>query len=263
MTPTPVVAALHANLATRVAAGPSLLMFDIDGTLSPIAPRPEAAVVPARTLAALRALIAPARHVALVSGRSVADIRRMVPVDGAWALGNHGMEVGDTAGGVTIEAAVAPHLDRVRRAAAALAGPVGQMPGAFVEDKGATISVHYRLSPAGAREALLPVVERVVAPLGLRLSEGKKVIEVRPPVEVNKGTGVLALARRVLGAQGTGCVLFAGDDRTDEDAFTALRQQRRDALTVRVGPRDEPTAAEYRVESPDDLADLLELLAAR
>jgi trehalose-phosphatase len=140
---------------------------------------------------------------------------------------------------------------------------VASAPGALVEDKGATLSIHYRLADAEAVPELERRVEGAATAAGLRVTRGRKVMEVRPPIAVDKGTAVLALARR-LGATGrTASIVFAGDDRTDEDAMDALRVWHTDAVTIHVaGEEARATRAEFRVSSPEVLAKWLAALAA-
>jgi trehalose-phosphatase len=231
---------------------PRVIMLDVDGTLAPIAPRPELAAVPAETRAAIAALVAtPGVTVCLVSGRAAADARRIVGVDGVWVIGNHGAEVMRPDGAIEVDPAVAPFAGAVARTAAALAPIVAGVDGAILENKRWTLSVHYR----GVAPGLVPVLEQAVGNIaareGLTVRDGKKVIEVRPPVSVDKGTAVVALARR-LGALAPGAsLLFAGDDVTDEDAFRALRAEAPAAITIQVAPNGSASShAEYRVDDP-------------
>lgn len=252
------------TLGSRLAGSPLVVLLDVDGTLAPIAPRPEDAFVPASTRHAVRAL-AGARdtHVALVSGRGAEDARQLVGVDGVWAIGNHGLETIDPGGTLSIDERVAAWegaLQSVRARAAEVAATV---PGARVEDKGATLSVHYRL----AAPADVPRLESAVADAadrtGLRVTRGRKVIEVRPPLAVDKGTAVLALARRLGATERSASILFAGDDTTDEDAMEALRRLHADAVTIHVeGEEARTTRAEFRVGSPAELGKWLAALAA-
>src|SRR5215218_7325589 len=106
---------LDEALARRLAGAPALILLDVDGTLAPLAPRPEDARVPAGTLAMVAALVdAPATHVALVSGRAAHDALGMVPVPGLWAVGNHGFETVAPDGTVTADAGVEPWLSPLR-----------------------------------------------------------------------------------------------------------------------------------------------------
>jgi trehalose 6-phosphate phosphatase len=256
---------LYERLRDRLVGRPLLLLLDVDGTLSPIAPTPTAAFVPGATRSALAQLAStPGVHVALVSGRSADDARRMVAVDGAWAVGNHGFERITPAGTVEVDPAAAPWRERVANAATAAAPIVAGQYGALLENKTWTLSVHYRQAPAGAAQAMRPVLEQVARDQGLVLTEGKQVFELRPPVRIDKGTACVALTSALL-PHGDGVVLYAGDDRTDEDAFRALRAARADAITIRVAPgtSEAPmaSAAEFVLPDVDAMGALLALLA--
>lgn len=261
----PAAVALYDRLRDRFARRPLLLLLDVDGTLSPIAPTPAEAFVPEATRLALAQLAAaPAVHVALVSGRSARDARRMVGVEGAWAVGNHGFERIDPAGTMEVDPVAAPWRDRVAAAAAAAAAVVAQHGGAMLEDKTWTLSVHYRQAPPDAAPAMRPALERIASDQGLVVTEGKMVLELRPPVRIDKGTACVALVAALLPA-GNGTVLYAGDDRTDEDAFRALRVARPDAITVRVAPgtNEAPieSAAEFVLPGVDAMGAFLASLA--
>jgi trehalose 6-phosphate phosphatase len=246
-------------VATRLAGRPLVLMLDVDGTLAPIAPRPEAAAVPPATQRVVAALAArPDVRVALVSGRAAADARRMVGVSNLWVVGNHGAETVGPDGELSVDPQVAPYRMPVAQAVRKLSTLVAPVPGVLVEDKTWTLSIHYRLADPAVVPRLRATVDSVAADLGLRVSEGKQVLELRPPVHVNKGTAVLQLARQ-LGGVGEGGVLFAGDDTTDEDAFRLLRSQLPRAITVKVGEVGD-TAAEFRVRDPEQVRQLLESL---
>lgn len=251
-------------LGSRLAGSPLVVLLDVDGTLAPIAPRPEDACVPPPTRDAV-ARLARARdtHVAIVSGRGAADARRLVGVDEVWAIGNHGLETIAPDGLLSIDARVAEWegpLRLVREAAAAAAAPI---PGARVEDKGATLSIHYRLADAADVPRLERAVVAAADAAGLRVTRGRMVIEVRPPIAVDKGTAVLALAARLGATESSASILFAGDDRTDEDAMEALRGWHADAVTIHVeGEEPRPTRAEFRLASPEMLGKWLAALAA-
>ena len=251
-------------LGSRLTGSPLVVLLDVDGTLAPIAPRPEDAFVPGPTREAVAAL-ARSRdtHVALVSGRGAADARRMVGVDGVWAIGNHGLETIAPDGVLSVDARVAAWegaLGSVRDAVAASADAV---PGARIEDKGATLSVHYRLADADEVPRLERAVVAAAERAGLRVTRGLKVIEVRPPIAVDKGTAVLALAGRLGATEASASIVFAGDDTTDEDAMAALRGAHGGAVTIHVaGEEARSTRAEFRAGSPEELAKWLAALAA-
>lgn len=253
---------------SRLDGSPLALMLDIDGTLAPIAPRPEAAAVPAETLSALSRLTsATAVHVAVVSGRAAVDAFRMVPIAATWTIGNHGMEWRSPNGEAQVLESARPYAAVVAEAVSALAPSVRAVRGAILEDKQWTLSLHFRLVDQGAVPALEASARDIAAKLGLRVTEGKKVMELRPPIDVNKGTAALDFAHRIGALEGEGSMLYAGDDRTDEDAFRALRPHGR-AVTVRVmGAADDPqrvsTSAELTIDSPEEMRRLLLWLADR
>lgn len=203
-------------------SGRLILLLDFDGTLAPIVPRAEDAAMPPETRAALDRLRAmPGVEAAVVSGRGLADVRERAAIAGIAYAGNHGMEIeGAGLSRVHPEALAArPLLEAV---AAELAGSVGEVAGAWVEDKGLTLSIHYRQAAEGDAPRVREAVERAAAGhAGLRVTQGKMVLEVRPRVEWDKGRAVLFLLEQMRPPEGTP-VLYLGDDTTDEDAFRAL-----------------------------------------
>lgn len=213
---------------SALAATPFGLLADIDGTLSDIAPTPDAATL----LPGVADLLGQAREtfavVAVVSGRAVADLQRMVAVPGITYIGNHGMERLDPdadpgalvypEGGTQYEGAVREALDAVYTQLAP------RWPGLRAEPKGVTASLHVRNTrdPQAAEAEVARLAGEVAAATGLRVTLGKQVIEIRPPLAVHKGTAVEALVR----ARGLRGALYLGDDRTDIDAFDSMRRLR-------------------------------------
>ena len=250
----------------RLDGDPLVILLDIDGTLAPIAPRPEDARIPGDTAGVLRRLIdAPHTVVALVTGRAADDARRMSP-DGTWIIGNHGLEILAPDGALTAAAEGIAYEGAVAAALRQLAPLAAEIPGVLIEDKRWGLGVHYRLARDGHRPRIEERVRQVGESVGLRVTEGKKIFELRPPVRVDKGTAVLEFLRRV-DADGTNASVFcAGDDRTDEDAFAALRARSARSMTVRVRSGEdagEATAAELVVGSPQELLVLLRWIADR
>jgi trehalose 6-phosphate phosphatase len=229
----------------REAPRESAIVLDVDGTLAPIVARPELAAVPEPTRAALRRLAARYALVACVSGRAGEDARRLVGVDGVLYVGNHGLELD-------------PRVDELAGAIAAFRDAAG-VP---VEDKRLSLSYHFReaADEAEARARLEEVAERARA-AGLDARWGRKVLEVRPPADADKGTAVRALLARSGARRG----LYAGDDTTDLDAFAGLagaglEHAVRIAVASDEGPVELREAADLVVAGPDELARLLELL---
>lgn len=241
-----------------------VLLLDFDGTLAPIVDRPElAAPLPAARAALDRLLARDDVAVAVVSGRGLADARRLLGIADIAYAGNHGMEIEGP--GVRDEheeaAAARPALERIlKRVRLALQ----HVEGALVEDKGLTLSIHYRLvAEAGVPEVRAAAHAAAAAEAGVRLTEGKKVVEVRPDVDWHKGRAVdflLDHLRPPVGAP----VLYIGDDTTDEDAFRALRERGAFAEGILVAdppPAARETAAKAFLRNPAEVARLLTLFA--
>jgi trehalose 6-phosphate phosphatase len=233
------------DLLSRLAAEPQLaaLLLDVDGTLAPIVPRPEDASVPEETRAELRRLNGRYALVACVSGRATADAQRIVGVPELTYVGEHGLEL-------------APEAEEWREALEEFAAGVDWP----AERKRLTVSFHWRTAadPDGAVRILEEVAERASA-AGFRPRWGRMVLEIRPPVDADKGTAVRAL----LAQRGLERALYAGDDATDLDAFRGLDGLE---LAVRVavasseGPSELGAAADLVLGNPAALLELLRQL---
>jgi len=257
-----------AELGARLSPSPLLIALDIDGTIAPIAPTPDKAAVPDETRETLERLTRlPNVHVAFVTGRAAADGRRLVGVPKSWTIGNHGLELIDSRGELRVDPAAGEFATLLERAVRLLHEPLRRYEGVFIEDKRWTLSIHFRLAP----ESDVPNVERVVAEvareLGLHLLEGKKILELRPPLAINKGTALVELATRLgVFQEGIlrGSILYVGDDRTDEDAFLALPRPPANAITLHVGKSSLPeglrTNAEFVVRDTVAVQELLKWL---
>lgn len=256
----------NASLVSRVidllVGGRAGLVTDVDGTISPIVPRPEDAAVLPRARDSLRGLAQMLELVGVVSGRRAADARAMVGLDGLSYVGNHGLEMWTPAGGAEIVPEARPWVARL---AAVLDAVQQQLPqdGILVENKGATGSLHYRLTedPDGARRQLLQILARRAITSGLRIEEGRMVINLLPPLTVTKGSAVTWLAR----SYGLERVVYLGDDVTDAHAFRALAALRQSStartLSIGVVGRETPPSvrqlADATVPSVEAVADLL------
>jgi trehalose-phosphatase len=250
------------DLARRLSGTPLVLLLDIDGTLSPIAPRPEQAILRPETRAVLSELVTlPSVHVALLSGRAADDARRLVAVGGAWVIGNHGMELAEPDGPAHVREDVAAFEHTVAEAARRAEQAVRGFTGVQIENKKWTLSLHYRLAQRSVVRPLMDRMAGLAAELGLRVTHGKEVVELRPPVNVDKGSAAVELARSLGGTRRGASLLCAGDDQTDEDAFRAVRAAYAEAVTVRVGaetgrpPSD--TEAEFTIADPPAMTELL------
>jgi trehalose 6-phosphate phosphatase len=248
--------------AARLAGRPLLLMLDVDGTLAPIAPRPSLARVPDETREILAELARrPRVFVVIVSGRAAHDARRMVGVENVWTIGNHGAEVIGPSGEVTVDPAVARYAIPMGRVAQTLQPVLAEIDGVVLENKEWTLSVHYRLvDDAAVVLRLQDLVTDSAERNGLLVTQGKRVIEIRSPANVDKGTAIRRLAERLGAFSPDASLLFAGDDATDEDAFQMLRAELPRAVTIHVGD-DAMTAAEFSLATPERVRALLERIA--
>jgi trehalose 6-phosphate phosphatase len=216
---------------------PSAVVTDIDGTISAIAPTPAEAMVDPGAKAALDLLTRRLAAVAVVSGRAPQDGAAMVGLPELTYVGNHGLEriargtPWTHPAAAASQPAIAAALTEIETAARAVAAA----PWLIVENKGVTGTIHYRLAPdpVVAVALLEPLAREAAERHGLRLTLGRMIFEVRPPLAVNKGTALRELAND-LSLRG---IVFFGDDITDVDAFRALREMRAagDAATLRVG----------------------------
>lgn len=257
---------LGTDLADRLSGTPCLILLDVDGTLAPIVDRHDQAAVPPATQRAVATLVSrPGVHVALVSGRSVADARRMVGVERVWAVGNHGSETMTPDGNLEVDARVAEYQPAIAKVASTLEPLIAMVPGVVLENKTWTLSIHFRLADPGVVPRLRGAITELARRHSLRVMEGKMIFEVRPPVQVDKGTAVLGLADKLGGLADSASVLFIGDDTTDEDGFRVLRERLPNAVTVRVFDGDlatADTAAEFMIGGTEGVRRMLEWLAA-
>lgn len=231
------------------------LFLDIDGTLIEIAPTPAAVTVHPRTVPLLQRLVAATGGaLAVVSGRPLHEIDQLLAPLELPAAGLHGLEQRDARGVVSC---VEPDHAALLRIANAFRELAAGAPGALVEDKGASLALHYRAAPGLEAEALRRA-EALVADLGghFHLQRGKKVIEIKP-VDSHKGDVVDAFM--VMAPFAGRRPVFIGDDVTDEDGFDAVN--RMGGESIRVGAATK-TKAKWRVASVATLRDWLSGLPA-
>jgi trehalose 6-phosphate phosphatase len=254
---------LAPDTKARLAGTPLVVMLDVDGTLAPIAPVFDQATVPVEAQRAVALLVKlPEVHVALVSGRTAAVARRMVGVRNVWVVGNHGFEIEGPNGESFADPKVMSYRDVIATAVTRLQPRIRAMEGVIVENKTITLSVHWRLAEPATGPRLREVVDEVAAALGLRVTEGKRIFEIKPPALIDKGTAVLALAERLTSARDDASIVFAGDDVTDEDAIRALRAHHPRAVSIRLlGEEIPPTEAEFSLHGTDATRQFLEALA--
>ena len=219
------------------------VLLDVDGTLAPIVARPEDAYVPEETRGELARLAGCYALVACVSGRPRSEVERMVGVAGVAVVGEHGLELAPEA---------AAWADRVAEFARGVDWPA--------ERKPLSVSFHFRRADdQDAARAYLTRVADAAEAEGLVPRWGRMVLEVRPPVAADKGTAVRTLVTRA----GVRRALYAGDDRTDLDAFHGLEGLEL-GVRVAVGSAEAPpellAAADLVVDGTDGVLGLLRRL---
>lgn len=247
--------------ARREQTGHMLIALDFDGTIAPIVPHPEDAQLLPAARPVLHALAARGdTEIALISGRSLRDLRSRIGIENLYYAGNHGLEIH----GPDLDDTVAGALElvpRVQRCFAELAETVGRHAGVFLENKQLSLSVHYRMVHEPAeQQRVVDAVHRVfdADPAGLRLTTGKRVLEIRPDIDWHKGKALLYIIEEIEAVRNASMLpLFVGDDRTDEDAFAALDGN---GAGVLVGAPDAHTEATSYVRTPDEAVALLEQL---
>lgn len=247
--------------AQRDASGHMLVALDFDGTIAPIVPHPEHAQLLPHARPILEAL---ARRedtvIALISGRSLQDLRSRIGIRNVYYAGNHGLEIH----GPDLDDTVAGALElqpRVQRCFAALQNALGETEGVYLENKQLSLSVHYRMidDPQQQRR-VRDVVHEIFRQNGdgLRLTTGKRVLEVRPEIDWHKGRALLYIIDEIESVRQAHMLpMFVGDDKTDEDGFAAIAGK---GPGVLVGPADAHTAASSYVRTPDEAVELLERL---
>jgi trehalose 6-phosphate phosphatase len=246
----------------------SAVLCDLDGTLAPIVPRPDMVEVPPATRAALELIADRYALCAVVTGRRPEVAREIVGIEGIAYAGNHGFELLEPgAAEPTPSPTLAGRADDARAFASGLDLPALAERGIRFEDKGPIVALHWR--GAGDEEAAESVVaeiaERVRAD-GLVTHRGRMVLEIRPDVRIDKGVAIAALLERTP----VRVALYAGDDRTDLDGFSALRALQEAGHLERIvrlgvlspeGPPELGELADITVEGTDELVAVLETLA--
>ena len=234
-----------------------VIFLDYDGTLTPIVSRPDQAALAESTRAILRTLTAKL-PVAVLSGRELEDVRNRVDVDGIVYAGSHGFDI---AGPRSLQRQEAtdflPTLDAAEKE---LREKLASAPGALVERKRFSVAAHYRNINENDFPKLEAAVSEVVARYReLRRMEGKKVYELLPRIDWDKGKAALWLLENLGLKQRKVRPIYIGDDRTDEDAFRALEQH---GVGILVSEEPRPTAAKYSLKDPPEVERFLRKLVA-
>lgn len=254
------------SLRNTMAAQNLFLFLDYDGTLAPIEDSPEKALLPKTTKKVLEEFTQDPRcRVSIVSGRALSDIKKLIGLEKIAYVGNHGLEID------------APKLDfkgfnlsRTREILEYFKWEINKelifFKGAFLEDKGFSLSVHYRQLNEDQTEVFKVLLNEITRPFLLRqeirMGLGKKVFEIKPPIDWDKGKAVLWLRdeyKRHFNMENISSI-YIGDDATDEDAFKALKNK---GITIKVGAEGNSEAAYFLKQQKEVIALLKDILNSR
>jgi trehalose 6-phosphate phosphatase len=242
-----------------------LFLSDFDGTLTPIVERPELAILAEDIHRLLEALMRQPRFtVGIISGRAMADLKEKVNINGLIYAGNHGFEIeGPGLNFVNPLAAEVKPFFRIIRQVLSMA--LGTIKGVLVEDKGITLSVHYRQAEEETAKDIKHIVERTIkGPVAMgivKVTTGKKVFEVRPAINWDKGKAIRLLMKKYgKGGRNSGLLpIYLGDDLTDEDGFQMIDKYG-EGITIHIGESGFNSLARYFLRSPLEVQTFLNKL---
>ena len=260
----PLFEAWKSFAADLKAATHILLLSDYDGTLTPIVSRPEEAVLSAEARKKLKSLAEKRSFsVGIVSGRPLSEIKAMVGISGIYYAGNHGFEIEGP--GLRFVSPVATAAQtQIKKLVSQLSKRLSSIKGIIVEDKGLSLSVHYRLVKEDEVASAAAIFQQITGPLVQaeknRVTSGKKVWEVRPPIDWHKGKAVETIREQIQAARRLEELptIYLGDDTTDEDAFRAIHRPY--GWSIFVGGENQSSAAEYCLNSTKDVETFLSRL---
>lgn len=233
------------------------LLLDYDGTLAPIAPHPDLATLSPELKNVLYKLSNHSDvYVAVISGRSVDNVKKMVGIEGITYAGNHGLEILHPDGSKFVHPMPIEFEEKVSLLLKSLQDSVCR-DGAWVENKGALLTFHYRETPAHLRPQMVEKARMLIEKFGFNATESQCALEARPPVQWNKGRASIYILRTSFGVDWSERIkiIYVGDDWTDEDAIVALKGM---ARTFRISQSDiVKTAADHRLPSTDSVYTML------
>ncbi|MCM8819471.1 MAG: trehalose-phosphatase [Candidatus Omnitrophica bacterium] len=236
-----------------------ILFLDYDGTLTPIAQTPKKAMLSLETKELLRRLIKNRRfQLAIISGRALKDIKEKIGIEEIIYVGNHGLEIEGPK--IKFRYVVPTKYKRIfKNIKNKLKTHLSTIKGAFIEDKGLSFSLHYRL----VKKNKIPKVKKILHPIvsaykkddKIKIKKAKKAFEITPPLLWNKGKAVLWLLNKLSSAFTKKEIvpIYLGDDVTDEDAFCALQNR---GITIFVG-KPKKSEAQYYLKNTQQVKDFL------
>lgn len=237
--------------SNKIRCARSIICFDYDGTLSPIVSKPELALLPENTKKALFRL-SELTNIAVLSGRELTDVTKLVDLPSIYYGGSHGFELKNPDGDIEEIPKADEFLPVLANSFKELQVMLNSLSGIFIERKKFTIAIHYRLLKDTAmlpslRISLDNFIKRYPQ---LRITEGKKVYELKPAIDWDKGKALLHIINKIFGNKNSVFPIFLGDDLTDEDAFKVIKNW---GAGILVGTHEYPTSAEYLLNDTDEV----------
>ena len=259
MSEIPEALASRDQLTALVRSRQPAVFLDFDGTLSNIVNDPAAATL-VDGVAHELARLAHCCPVGVISGRDLSDIQTRVGMTGIWYAGSHGFEVVGPGGHHYRNDTALSSVPDLERATHMLRDRLSSIPGVVVEHKNFTVAVHYRTVDMDMVDEVVATVHKVADRAGLRVTSGRKVVELRPDVDWDKGQ-TLDWILDHLTDTGNVLPIYIGDDFTDEDAFAAVADLGVGIVVRHFEDGDRRSAARFAVDSPDEVCHLLQWLA--
>ena len=249
----------YTQIAAVVAARRPAVLLDFDGTLSAIVNEPDDATLVDGAADALKALAVQC-DVAVVSGRDLADVLPRIGLPGIWYAGGHGFELTAPDGTCQRNETAASAVDVLEGTAAELRDRFEALDGVHVEHKRFAVAIHYRNATAEAVRQVTATVHTIGQQRELRVTTGRKLIELRPDIAWGKGKMLQWILHQIDGPDPL-LPIYIGDDLSDEDAFDAVRRHGI-GIVVRHGEDgDRPTAARFALDGPVAVCEFIERLA--
>jgi len=243
----------------QLCRGTPAIFLDYDGTLTPIVDDPAAALLPETMRDTIKKLSEHYR-VAIISGRDLKVVQELVGIDNIVYSGSHGFDIAYPGAPDTGQDKWQRYLPVLDRAEAELCSTLQHISGVLVERKRFTVAVHYRKVEKNQISKVEKAVDIVAGRYReLRKSFGKKVFELRPDADWDKGKALLSLVETLYADSAHVIPLFIGDDVTDEDAFQAIRDS---GIGIRVGNSGYRTSARYVLKDPAEVMVFLNWLAS-
>lgn len=238
-----------------------LLLIDYDGTLTPIVKKPELANLSPQVKECLQGMAeSPHLTLGIISGRTLEDLQEKVGIGGIIYAGNHGLEIEGP--GITYVNPVAKKAKPLLHSLCQdISKELADIKGAIIEDKGLTLSLHYRLvdeAQVGELNRIFcEIAKSFAAPGRIKVGKGKKVYEVKPAVDWDKGKAIAFIAQN-LSWESEPLTIFLGDDITDYDGFHMVDNS--GGISIYVGEEDTESVAQYLLCSPREVYQFLNML---